>query len=374
MTKRIASTLALALASTSVFAQAAVAQTAPEAEQPAEVADAAAASDEAAAEDGGIIVTGSRIRGVAPVGSNVISVGSEDLARQPTATVTEFLRKIPQVQGFGVDASSPTVSGQGGTNTTRGSSINLRGLGPGATLTLVDGTRLPNSGVSGNYIDPNAIPALAIERVEVVADGASAIYGSDAVAGVVNFITRKDYDGVLVRGRYGVADGYWVAQAGFVGGMRWATGGFAASYEHSENNNLNGGERDYIRSDLTAFGGGDFRNSQCNPGNIVVGGVPYAIPAGGVTPATATSLVRNTRNFCENVRFADVLPAENRDSFVVNAHQELGAGLTLSAQVIYSDRNYNAKALQQGSTSNLVNLSVPIANPFFVRPVGSTAT
>lgn len=385
MTKRLATTIAIALASTSVFAQAAMAQTTPQDAQSADPAEPASpqaatldaddpAASEAVAEGEGIVVTGSRIRGVAPVGSNVISVGGDQISRQPTATITEFLRKVPQVQGFGVDASSPTVSGQGGTNTTRGSSINLRGLGPGATLTLLDGSRLPNSGVSGNYVDPNAIPSIGIERIEVVADGASAIYGSDAVAGVVNFITRKDYDGLLMRGRYGFADGYWVAQFGGVMGHRWGSGGYAVSYEHSENGNLNGGERDYIRSDLRDFGGSDYRNSQCNPGNIVVGGVAYAIPANGVTPATASTLQPNTRNFCENVRFTDVLPAENRDRLIFNAHQELLPGLTLTGQILYSHRTYNAKALQQGSTSNLVNLSVPNTNPFFVRPVGSTAT
>ncbi len=369
MTNRIAGTILLLLASTSAHAQ-----TQPLAPQPAPpVAPANDAPPSAPAETApaDIIVTGSRIQGVAPVGSNVIAVDAEQLSRQPTATLTEFLRKVPQVQGFGVDASQATTQGTGGTNTTRGSAINLRGLGTGATLTLLDGQRLPSSGVSGNYIDPNAIPAISVERVEVVADGASAIYGSDAVAGVVNFITRKDYDGVLARGRYGFADGYYVAQGGVVIGKRWSTGGFAVSYEHSESDNLNGGERDYVRSDLRAFGGADYRNSQCTPGNIVVSGIPYAIPAAGVTPATASTLVRNTRNFCENLRFGDILPAESRDSFIFNAHQEIVSGLTLSGQVAFSNRSYIAKALQQGSTSNLVNLTVPRTNAYYVIPPGT---
>lgn len=366
--------MTMLLTSTSAFAQ--TAPTSPDPASPA--APAATVSQTLPTEEAidqantntDIVVTGSRIRGVAPVGSNIIQIDSQQLARQPTATLTDFLRKVPQAQGFGVDASSASTQGTGGTNTTRGSAVNLRGLGPSATLTLLDGQRLPSSGVSGNYIDPNAIPAIGVERVEVVADGASAIYGSDAVAGVVNFITRKDYDGILARGRYGLADGYWLAQGGVVVGKRWSTGGFAFSYEHSESDNLNGGERDYVRSDLRAFGGSDYRNSQCNPGNIVIGGTPYAIPATGVTPATASQLVAGTRNFCENLRFGDILPSEKRDSFVFNAHQKIADSLTLSVQVLYSDRNYVAKALQQGSTSNLVNLTVPSTNAYYVRPVG----
>lgn len=279
MSRRLIAPICLLLSSTSAFAQTAPANpdpAAPATPQAAANADAepAPATDQATAQSE-IIVTGSRIRGVAPVGSNIIQVDAEQLARQPTATITDFLRKVPQIQGFGVDASSATTQGTGGTNTTRGSAINLRGLGTQATLTLLDGQRLPSSGVSGNYVDPNSIPAISIERVEVVADGASAIYGSDAVAGVVNFITRKDYDGVLVRGRYGIANNYWLGQAGIVVGKRWSTGGFAFSFEHSESDNLNGGERDYVRSDLRAFGGHDYRNSQCNPGNLIVAGVPY---------------------------------------------------------------------------------------------------
>jgi len=319
-----------------------------------------------------IVVTGSRIRGGGgPVGSNVVSVGAVNMERQPAATVTEFLRKVPQVQGFGIDASSASSQGSGGTNTTRGSSINLRGLGPQATLTLLDNQRMSPSGVAGNYTDPTAIPGIAIERVEIVADGASAVYGSDAVSGVVNFLTRKDYEGVLARGRYGFADDYWMAQGSLLAGTRWDTGSVTLAYEHTERNNLNGGERSYSRSDLRAFGGSDYRNSQCNPGNIIVGGVPYAIPEGGVTPATAGSLVPNTRNLCENLRYGDILPAENRDSGLINFEQELTDSLKFKAQVLLSDRTYTAKAVQQGSTSVIANLTVPRSNAYFVAPAGT---
>ncbi len=352
-----------------LLASPALAQTTPP--EPAQT-DAPNSADEA---DQEIIVTGSRIRGTGPVGSNVISVSAAEIANQPTATVGEFLRKVPQIQGFGVDASSPSVSGgQGGTNTTRGSSINLRGVGPQATLTLIDGQRLTFSGVSSNYVDASALPSLAIERIEVVPDGASAVYGSDAVAGVVNFILRKDYDGLQVRGRYGFADGYWLGQGSALAGKQWGSGGVVLAYEYSKNDNLNGGERAFNRYDLRDRGGRDYRNSQCNPGNIVVGGQSYAIPAGGVTAATAGSLVAGTRTLCENLRFGDILPQEERHRFYGYAHQDIGDALRLHVQGLYATRDYTSQAIQQGSTSNIVSLSVPNTNPFFVRPVGSAAT
>ena len=321
-----------------------------------------------------VLVTGSRIRGAGPVGSDVIAIGAAEIDRQPAATITEYLRKVPQIQGFGIDASSSVVQGTGGTNTTRGSAINLRGLGPQATLTLVDGKRLTYSGVSGNYVDPTGIPAIAIERIEVVPDGASAVYGSDAVAGVANFILRKEFDGIQVRGRIGSADDYTLRQFGGIGGTTWDTGSLVLAYEHSEHGNLNGGERSYILSDLRGQGGRDYRNSQCSPGNIIAGGTSYAIPAGGVTPATAGSLTPNTRNLCENLRFGDVLPSEDRDSGYVYLSHDLNDSVTINLQGIITNRDYVAKAIQQGSTSNIVNLSVPATNPFFVRPPGSTAS
>jgi iron complex outermembrane recepter protein len=322
-----------------------------------------------------VLVTGSRIRGAGgPVGSDVIAIGAEQIQRQPAATITEYLRKVPQLQGFGIDASSSVVQGTGGTNTTRGSALNLRGLGPQATLTLIDGKRLTYSGVSGNYVDPTAIPSIAIERIEVVADGSSAVYGSDAVAGVANFILRKEFDDIQVRGRIGSADDYTLRQYSGIGGTTWDTGSFVFAYEHSEHGNLNGGERSYILSDLRTFGGRDNRNSQCSPGNIVVGGTSYAIPSGGVTAATAGNLVPNTRNLCENLRYGDILPREERDSGYVYLTQDLSDSVSVNLQGLITSRDYVAKAVQQGSTSNIANLTVRSSNPYFVRPVGSTAT
>jgi len=358
MKLRTLTSLCVATASTAAFTQVFAQSTDPAAESVEEVT-----------------VTGSRIRGAGgPVGSDVIAIGAEQIERQPAATITEYLRKVPQIQGFGVDASSTVVQGTGGTNTTRGSALNLRGLGPQATLTLIDGKRLTYSGVSGNYVDPTAIPSIAIERIEVVPDGASAVYGSDAVAGVANFILRKEFDDIQVRGRIGSADDYTLRQFGGIGGTSWDSGSFVLAYEHSEHGNLNGGERSYILSDLRNYGGRDYRNSQCSPGNIVIAGTSYAIPSGGVTPATAGALTPNTRNLCENLRYGDILPSEERDSGYVYLTHDLFDNLSLNLQGLVTQRDYVAKAIQQGSTSNIVNMTVPAANPFFTRPVGSTAT
>src|SRR5690606_21374716 len=182
--------------------------------------DAAPAQTEASSGDG-IVVTGSRIRGIDPVGSAVIAIDAERIAEVPVTCTNDLLRRVPQVVSLGANRAGGAAQ-NGAANATRGAGINLRGLSTNATLLLYDGKRLPPMGTQGQFTDPSVIPSIALGRVEVVADGASAIYGSDAVAGVVNLILRKDIDGVEGRFRYGFTEGdYSEKQAAIIAGRRW---------------------------------------------------------------------------------------------------------------------------------------------------------
>ncbi|HZD51655.1 MAG TPA: TonB-dependent receptor, partial [Woeseiaceae bacterium] len=153
-----------------------------------------------------IVVTGTHIRGVQTVGASVITFDREQLDQTGFETVEEFFENLPQnLDELSSDGSLATgVSRTAGTNNQGASSISLRGLGPGSTLVLLNGKRLPAS-VFGLAVDVSAIPFSMIERIEVVTSGLSAIYGSDAVAGVVNIVTRKDFDGAETRISYGEA-------------------------------------------------------------------------------------------------------------------------------------------------------------------------
>src|SRR5690606_16722344 len=119
-----------------------------------------------------------------------------------------------------------------GKNTASGSSINLRGLGNASTLLLLNGDRPPLGGFGGVFGDISLIPASAIERIEVIADGASAIYGSDAVAGVVNVIPRLRFEGAETSLRYGTADGdSQDVLASQILGRGWDSGHAVLAYE-----------------------------------------------------------------------------------------------------------------------------------------------
>ena len=140
-----------------------------------------------------IVVTGTHVRGASPT-SPLIVLTRNDIDKTGATAVDELMRTIPQNSESGVNKENSLISIQGVDPSDHGSAINLRGLGQRATLVLLNGRRLAPSG-TGSFVDVSMIPLSAIERVDILTDGASAIYGSDAVGGVVNFVLRDHFDG-----------------------------------------------------------------------------------------------------------------------------------------------------------------------------------
>lgn len=246
-----------------------------------------------------IVVTGTRIRGAPPVGSNVVTVDRKDIDRSGYATTQQILAALPQNFAGGANEGTVgfSVRNNSSTNFGFGSGINLRGLGTTSTLTLVDGNRPPLGGGSGSFVDLTLIPSSVIERIEVLADGASAIYGSDAVAGVVNVRLRRDLDGAETRLRYGLADGFDELQASQLAGFHWASGRFIAGYEYYRRGRLGSADRTYATEDLRAFGGPDYRQDYANPATIIAAnGQVFGVPRGqDGTGLVATGGTRSLR-------------------------------------------------------------------------------
>jgi iron complex outermembrane receptor protein len=206
-----------------------------------------------------ILVTGSRIRG-APVASPVIVQTREQIQQAGQNSLADAMQSIPQNFGGGQNPGNGFVVPEAnGTYTGSGSSINLRGLGSDATLTLLNGHRLAYN-VNGQAIDISAIPLAAVKRVEIVADGASALYGSDAVAGVANILLDRDFDGLSTSARFGASTdgGNAQQQYGAVGGKRWSTGGFLIAYDFEHDTPILARQRSYAATrapGLTLFPG-----------------------------------------------------------------------------------------------------------------------
>lgn len=332
------------------------------------MAQAQEAQADTTAEDQAIIVTGSRIRGIEPVGSNVIAIGADDIAKEPVTSTNDLLRRVPQVVSLGANRNGGTAQ-NGAANATRGAGINLRGISTNATLLLYDGRRFPPQGTQGQYTDPSVLPAIALERVEVVADGASAVYGSDAIAGVVNFILRRNFDGVELRARAGMAEGgYTEKQLAGIFGRKWDTGSAMIAAEYTHNSALRGYDLDFYQDDNRARGGRDLRVTNCDPGTITVGGKSYAIPTGGVTSANVGSLVAGTSNKCFYNAYDTVIPEQRRYNVTAALSQDIGDNVRLFADGFYSRRN--------GTIAGLTNISATVrnTNPFFVSPVAGATS
>ncbi len=210
----------------------------------------AVAGDAAAEYQGAeIVVTGTSIRGIAPRSSPSLTYSRRDIDNSGYQTTEDFFRSIPQSFGGGatpLSTRSPSDI-ETGENTTAGAGANLRGLGAGATLVLINGRRLAPSGSTGSFVDISSISLSAVNRIDILTDGASAIYGADAVAGVVNFILRDDYDGAETGVEYGLVTegGLQQVRLSQLFGRTWEGGNALINFEYFDRAQLLASEKDF---------------------------------------------------------------------------------------------------------------------------------
>jgi iron complex outermembrane receptor protein len=238
------------------------------------------------------IFTGSYIRKIPPDVSSLSTYSREDIERSGAATVEQFVRGIPQ--NFALlnsQTSTAGISPQAIVNVSRGAGIDLRGLGSGATLVLLDGQRLAPGGLDGSFVDISMVPLAALERVDVLTDGASAIYGSDAVAGVVNLVMRRDFVGWETMPYYGYATGGGARERGLsqLAGNDWPNGGAMVAYENYQQQAVDASSRHTL------------------------------VPQPGLY---------------------QVIPSQARQSAVLRLHEEVAAGTELLADARYSERDF----------------------------------
>jgi iron complex outermembrane recepter protein len=193
-----------------------------------------------------VVVTGTQIRGALP-SSPLVTITQEEMRLSGHANLGEVVRALPQNFSGGQNPGIGLGATGSNANYTGSSSLNLRGLGADATLTLLNGTRMPYDGII-QATDVSVIPVAAIDRMEILLDGASAIYGSDAVGGVANIILKRDYEGVAISARYGAATdgGFDQQQYNAVAGTTWSSGGFLATADLSKNAPVYARQRDFL--------------------------------------------------------------------------------------------------------------------------------
>lgn len=314
------------------------------------------------AESDVILVTGTRIEGVAPVGSPVIALGGEAAERAGLANSTDLLFRVPAIQHYSSEARAggPPSSGTAN-NISLAASPDIRGLGPAATLSLINNHRVPSMGPGLNVFDAEAVPSIALARVEVITDGASAIYGSDAIGGVINYIMREPFDGAEVSSRVGFYDGSTNWKLGAIIGQTWNTGGFMIAAERTHRDRLRASDRPELYNDDFRPYGGSAPSNRSFPGNITIGGVNYAIPGANGNALTLAELgAAGSSNYTSAWEGVDGAPQSDVLSLAAKFNQELAPGFEFYADGLYSNRDF---ARRGPGNSGLV-LDVPNSNPY----------
>jgi len=350
---------------------------------PVAAQQAATQKDETELEE--IIVVGTQITGVAPVGSDPVVLSNVEMQITGLANTADILRRLPQNQtAIGGNQGFQGGTANQGYNGAQIDAINLRGLGSGATLILLDGRRVVGGGAIMTQTDANQVPLGALERVEVLTDGASAVYGSDAVAGVVNFVLRKDFEGVEATVRSDDQAGGTQIGATLIGGTVWENlgglgrGNILATYEHLDRDSFKASEIPRLRKDLRPLGGPDMRIDSNNatvgfspniisqllgPNTTIPRALTYTywgVPSGDGTGLTAGDLALNQPNLVDGSDYTDWTGKQTRDQFTLHLNQDINENFGVFGNVTYTNRE---------TTSDYIapTVRVPLAGtPYFI--------
>lgn len=323
-----------------------------------------------------IIVTGTRIGGVAPVGAALVQLDEEDIRATGLTSTADILNTVPSILKLG--GGDNYAGGQAQQANTINSfsfnkSPNIRGLGVGATLSLVNGHRVPYEGGNMNSFDGDNYPSQMIQRIDVVQDGGSALYGADAIAGTVNYILRRPEDTLEVYGGYRKNDGQEGYYATGIAGTRWAEGsdfegGFIASYQYSYQDAFAASSRpDLYNDDLSPYGG-PRPTLYSAPGNVVVNGTYYGIPFGQDGTNLTLSDLNATPNYFNTWTGIEVIPEVEAHRASVNFEQRVTDWLRIFGDALYVKREFAINGPNSSSSNLVTNFGqlpqIPNSNPF----------
>src|SRR3954468_23256343 len=333
-----------------------------------------------------VTATGTSIKGIAPVGTNLITVDANAIKATGALTTEEVFNQIPQLANtFNTQTVSPTAINIGGVRPSIRYNPAQTILGTSSTLLLLDGHNMV--GVSGLATTPDGglIPTIVLQRLDILPDGASSIYGANAIAGVINTVTMDTYQGFRANASAGVADGYSSFNAAMMVGTDWGDGGAYLAFEHKENTFLMAKDRSYTKMDLTSIGGRDSRGTSCDLANITVPGAqpnnyaltsntvanaPGALKAAVSGPFGALNATTNagSLNRCDTNAMGSLFPREEQNSFFGQFHQKVMDGVEFSMKFLWSTRLDSRLTPELAAT----NVAIDTTNPYFQSINGET--
>ncbi len=309
-------------------------------------------------------VTGSLIRRIqSEVALPVTNIGTEELQQAGVTNAEQSLRLVTQNNGGGAVTSGSVSSNNGGA-----SYASLRALGAQRTLVLLNGKRIINNPNGTLGVDLNTMPVAALDRIEVLSDGASAIYGTDAIAGVINYITRKQYEGIRVAGETQLPEdgGAEVYTANVLAGWgNFNTQGWNVygGFNFRKQLPLSGTERDFMSTSYIPSKGFDGTSSLTFPGNYSqTGTVTNTNPTlPGCFPPSSIRVGSNPFCSADTQVFTNVLPDQEQYSGFLKGSLALGQNHTLSAEYFWAQNTINSMIAPSPESG----LTMPSSNPFY---------
>jgi iron complex outermembrane receptor protein len=302
-----------------------------------------------------IVVTGTLIRGQeAPVGEQLTTVGNVEIQATGATNFADVLATVPMLNSFNIAPQG----GQSEFNSGGSSTPALHGLPGTATLVLIDGHRAVGDTPLLNVPDPSSIPPMLIDHIEVLADGGSATYGSDAVAGVINIITKKNFDGAETSVSGGIASPYNQDSIGQMFGKTWSGGSALIAGTYAANSDLRYDQRSFYQTAPAGLAYAPITN--CTPPNVTINGTNYTNPG----------MLEGPENTCDPTAHSDVYNQERRYALMGNVYQDIGDRVHLVLDAKYTD-DLSKELIPQVSNETI---TLPNTNPFFTLPAGVSAT
>ncbi|MDE2475846.1 MAG: TonB-dependent receptor [Alphaproteobacteria bacterium] len=353
-----------------------------------------------------VLVTGSLIHGAATVGVPVTNLSDQDFKETGSLTVADVLKELPAVS---VQVSN-AINESGGQLIHNQDVVihNVTSGNASESLLMIDGIRFPPQGLGFCVVDPSIIPTLALERVDILADGASATYGSDALAGVVNAVLRRGFDGAITQVQYGQSTdiGGASVDAQQLYGRKWDSGDVTVSYEYYHIEAIHGPGRSYFTTNFVPFGY-DNRDpiGVSMPGVVSTGSLKtdptlaaqgFSAKAGNLACTNCFSIPTGTGwnfgsqapgptiswaalqthpgvlNEHNSAQYADILPSQERNAGSLVFDQNIFAGVSLFVEGFYSERRSIELYTPGASPASQLALSavpVPTINPYY--PTGA---
>jgi len=331
-----------------------------------------------------VVVTGSRIPLLGGQGPQDVKIYTrEQIDQSGQTSIADFVNTLPDVSIAFTESGQQIAYGI--------TTVTLHGLPLGTTLVLINGRRVETSGAAGtnavDAFDLNSIPLAAVERIEVLSEGSSAVYGSDAIAGVVNIVLKSNFSGLEVNAKYGGATGTDEWDTSLAWGERWGdVAAISLLGTFQDRSELLGLDRSITsNNNYTPFGGPNSQATSCNPGNIFTldgSNLPGTqSPFAGVAPnaqgnpaQTGFKGTPGVLNQCSTGGYNSYIPATRREGMLAQASYSVSPNVELFTELLFSDVLETLQsappALVGFPAFDFSEFTAPASNPY--NPFGET--